>query len=121
MTTPSRDQVVQWALEAGFTVRNGVVKVVHSNGSLVAINDLLAEFAAIAFAEGQVAQVKRHPPSPMVIGNHDVEALAAAVRTEREACAEVCDNFEHLNWDYMTGAGMCANLIRKRGRNENIS
>ena len=48
-------------------------------------------------------------------------AYEAGQKDERDACAGVCDNFEHLNWDYMTGARMCANLIRKRGRNENIS
>ena len=82
VTTLTKEQVIQMAQEAGFTVRNGVIKVVHSNGSWVAINDMLAEFAAIAYAEGKVAQAKRHPPSPMVIDNLDVVALvAAAVRT----------------------------------------
>ena len=61
---PNREQVAKWAQKAGFTVRNGVIKVVHSNGSWVAVNDRLAEFAAIAYAEGKVAQAKRQPPPP---------------------------------------------------------
>lgn len=66
-TAPNREQVAKWAQKAGFTVRNGVIKVVHSNGSWVAVNDRLAEFAAIAYAEGKVAQAKRQPPPPITV------------------------------------------------------
>lgn len=66
-TAPNREQVAKWAQKAGFTVRNGVIKVVHSNGSWVAVNDRLAEFAAIACAEGKVAQAKRQPPPPITV------------------------------------------------------
>ena len=92
---PSREQVAKWAQEVGFTVRNEIIKTVHSNGSWVAINERLAEFAALAYAAGQVAQAKRKPPPTMVIDNPDVVALVtAAVRTEREACAAMLDQLE---------------------------
>ena len=52
---PDREQITKWAQESGFTVRNGVIKVVHSNGSWVAVNDRLEEFSSIAFAAGQAA------------------------------------------------------------------
>ena len=56
MNGPTKEQVIEWAQDAGFTVRNGVVKAVHGNGSWVAVNDRLAEFAAISFAAGQAAE-----------------------------------------------------------------
>lgn len=62
MNGVTKEKVIEMAQKAGFTVRNGVIKVVHSNGSWVAVNDRLAEFAAIAYAEGKVAQAKRQPP-----------------------------------------------------------
>ena len=64
MNGVTKEKVIEMAQKAGFTVRNGVIKVVHSNGSWVAVNDRLAEFAAIAYAEGKVAQTKRQPPPP---------------------------------------------------------
>ena len=39
-------------------------------------------------------------------------ALVAAA--EREACAVVCDDFEHSNWGYMQGSVLCAAAIRAR-------
>lgn len=40
------------------------------------------------------------------------ELVAAA---EREACAKVCEDFEHENWEYMQGSLLCAAAIRARG------
>lgn len=53
------------------------------------------------------------PPMPTTIKNLD--AIAAAVAAEREACANVCEEFEHQNWDYMEGARLAAAAIRARG------
>lgn len=98
MTAPTREQMTQWALDCGLVeqrdVDNRIIDALFDDLWRFAEIDL-RRFAELAYAAGQTA--------------------------EREACAEVCDNFEHLNLDYMTGAGMCANLIRKRVRNENIS
>lgn len=44
MTAPTSEQMNRWALEAGFTVRNGVV------------NERLAEFTSLAYAAGQAAE-----------------------------------------------------------------
>ena len=94
MTAPTSEQMTQWAREAGFTVRNGVIKAVHSNGSWVELSERLAEFAALAFAGGQTA--------------------------EREACAKVCDEIESQNFDTNEGgyARDCADAIRARGKAE---
>lgn len=73
MTAPTREQVVQWALEAGFTVRNGVIKAVHSNGSWVELSERLALFAIQAYTEGMIAQAKRQPPSPMVVDLRSID------------------------------------------------
>ena len=67
MNGVTKEKVIEMAQKAGFTVRNGVIKVVHSNGSWVAVNDRLAEFAAIAYAEWKVAQAKRQPPPPITV------------------------------------------------------
>ena len=67
MNGVTKEKVIEMAQKAGFTVRNGVIKVVHSNGSWVAVNDRLAEFAAIAYSEGKVAQAKRQPPPPITV------------------------------------------------------
>lgn len=42
-------------------------------------------------------------------------ALAQAKAEEREACAKVCDGFDHPNWDFLEGASLCAKAIRARG------
>lgn len=42
MNGVTKEKVIEMAQKAGFTVRNGVIKVVHSNGSWVAVNDRLA-------------------------------------------------------------------------------
>ena len=98
MTAPTREQMTQWALDCGLVEQRDVDKCIIDAlfDDLQCFSEIdLRRFAELAYAAGQAE--------------------------ERESCAEVCDNFEHLNWDYMTGAGMCANLIRKRVRNENIS
>lgn len=64
MTAPTSEQVIEWAQGAGFTVRNGVIKAVHSNGSWVELSERLAEFAALAFAAGQDAQGGAAFPQP---------------------------------------------------------
>ena len=64
MTAPTSEQVIEWAQGAGFTVRNGVIKAVHSNGSWVELSERLAEFAALAFAAGQAAQGGAAFPQP---------------------------------------------------------
>lgn len=44
-----------------------------------------------------------------------LERFAALVAdAEREACAKVCDDFEHGNWEYMQGSVLCAAAIRAR-------
>lgn len=43
------------------------------------------------------------------------KVAATATAAEREACAKVCDDFEHQNWDYMQGSVLCAAAIRARG------
>jgi hypothetical protein len=40
---------------------------------------------------------------------------ALVAQHEREACAKVCDNFDHPNWDFLEGASLCASAIRARG------
>ena len=45
----------------------------------------------------------------------ELERFAALVAAaEREACANVCDDFEHGNWEYMKGSILCAAAIRAR-------
>lgn len=39
------EQIAKLAQEAGFNVRNGVIRVIHSNGSWVSLNDRLEVFA----------------------------------------------------------------------------
>lgn len=68
MNEPTKEKVIEMAQKAGFTVRNGVIKAVHSNGSWVELGERLAEFAALAYAAGQTA--------------------------EREACAAMLDQLE---------------------------
>ena len=46
----------------------------------------------------------------------EIERLKAAVADEREACAKVCDHFEHQNWEYLEGATLCAAAIRARSQ-----
>lgn len=41
--------------------------------------------------------------------------ITMVAEREREACAKVCDDFEHPNWDFMEGATLCAAAIRARG------
>ena len=91
MSKPAHNDVLKWGYE------NYLIDNRDFRRGFIEVN--LADFAEVVYAAG----------------------FEAGKKDEREACAEVCDNFEHLNWDYMTGAGMCANLIRKRVRNENIS
>lgn len=79
MGAPTKEQVIQMAQEAGFTVRNGVIKVVHSNGSWVAVNDRLAEFAAIAFTAGQAAE-----QDVVVQRDQLLEALELMVSTQTD-------------------------------------
>lgn len=78
----TRDDIVRIAREAGFETGTALCEVVvrHSNGSWVGINAELIEFA---------------------------DLVAAA---EREACAEIADEYE-----YQLVAGSCARDIRARG------
>lgn len=88
MNGPTREQIAKWAYESG---------VAYPDGDLLFpgvrecddMTDEVFALVALAYAAGQTA--------------------------EREACAQVCDNFEHQNWDYLNGAGMCADAIRARG------
>lgn len=41
---------------------------------------------------------------------------AAGAAAEREACAEVCENYDHDDFDRREGAQECAELIRARGQ-----
>lgn len=87
MTALTREQVTKWALDCDIIDNRDLGECF-----IDPIVDDLQRFAAIAYAEGQVAQAKRQPPPPMVVDNPDVVALvAAAVRTEREACARMLD------------------------------
>lgn len=46
----------------------------------------------------------------------ELETFAQLVaQQEREACAKVCDDFDHPNWDFLEGASLCAKAIRARG------
>ena len=48
----TKELVEQWAEQAGFHNRSGVIRTVHSNGSWVAVNDELTDFAALAATHG---------------------------------------------------------------------
>ena len=41
------EQIAKLAQEAGFNVHNGVIRVIHSNGSWVSLNDRLEVFAEV--------------------------------------------------------------------------
>lgn len=53
---------------------------------------------------------------PMQPGKVVQEIQREAVEREREACAQVCDDFEHPNHEYMAGSVHCAEAIRARGK-----
>ena len=79
MNGVTKEKVIEMAQKAGFTVRNGVIKVVHSNGSWVAVNDRLAEFAAIAFTAGKAAE-----QDVVVQRDQLLEALELMVSTQTD-------------------------------------
>lgn len=67
----------------------------------------IARLSSMAFDAGITCS------GDMVAALERFEALAVAA--EREACAKVCDDFEHGNWEYMEGSRLCAAAIRARG------
>jgi hypothetical protein len=102
MTAPSREQMTQWALDCGLIdqrdVDNGIVDALFDDFQRFGVIDL-RRFAELAYAAGQTA--------------------------EREACAKVCEDFADGTSAYEVhhrfAAYKCADLIRKRGGDENIS
>ena len=63
-----------------------------------------------------LAATTRMPTPPIVINNLDmVYVVDFAVSEEREACAKLCEEFAHQNWDYIEGARLAAETIRARG------
>lgn len=129
MSKPTSEQITKWAQEAGFTVRDGVIKVVHSNGSWVAVNELIAEFSALAYAAGQTAEqeglVRQEFCKMSLLVDVSRMGVGLGQKLEREACAKTCEDFADGTSAYEVhhrfAAYKCADLIRKRGRDENIS
>lgn len=86
MTAPTKEQVIEWAREAGMS---------EAQSSSPVSVALLTKFASL---------------------------VATA---EREACAKTCEDYADSTSDYdvhrRVSAYWCADLIRKRGGNENIN
>lgn len=104
---PNREQVAKWAQEAGFTVRNEIIKSVHSNGSWVAVSERLAEFAALAYAAGQTGE--REACAAL----HDSEGVLAPVG--QSAWGEAYQD------GWIAGVSAYREAIRARGANESIN
>ena len=104
----TREEIISLARAAGFQVRNDTIRTMHSNGSWVGINEELERFAELVAAAERKALAKEFsetvtktleslaattlmtsPPMPMAIKN--LNAIAAAVAAERDACAKVLD------------------------------
>lgn len=104
----TKEEIISMASEAGFKVRNDTIRTMHSNGSWVGINEELERFAELVEAAERKALANEFseavtktleslaattlmpsPPMPTVIKN--LNAIAAAVAAEREACAKVLD------------------------------
>lgn len=131
----TREEIIRMASEAGFKVRNDTIRTMHSNGSWVGINEELERFAELVAAAERKALANKFseavtktleslaattlipsPPMPMAIKN--LNAIAAAVAAEREACAQIvernaaaCDNNAMLRDVLMSNAA----AIRARG------
>lgn len=89
MTTPTREQAMQWAQDAGVMI--GTDEEWSVPVSLY-IRDRLYVLAALAYAAGAAA--------------------------EREACAKLCDELNHADNGpaYRYAARWCADAIRARGK-----
>lgn len=95
MTALTNEQLILgWALECDL-IDSRDIKEEFAQSILAK----LREFADIAYAAGQTA--------------------------EREACAKVCEDFADrlsaFDFSRQSSANWCADLIRKRGGNENIN
>lgn len=90
MSAPSREQVEQWAISAGFKVGSygfGIPQRHLVDGPVDApwLRDAIEEIAAMAYAAGQAAERKTCEVAC-------AQAIEYAKVAEREACAKVCDD-----------------------------
>lgn len=125
MTAPTREQVVQWAQEAGFTVRNDIIKAVHSNGSWVELSERLALFAIQAYTEGMVAQAKRQSPPPITVDLRSIDPEMMSELLDRgrnfygelkvmpDIIADRIAKLEQQRDDLLAAAEKAAQVLRK--------
>lgn len=78
MSGPTRDQVVEWAQEAGIALCLIPVAVRHQI-------DELERFAALAFNAGRASHAAEQPPAPMIVdmSHIDKEALTDGLKRAR--------------------------------------
>jgi hypothetical protein len=108
----NREDIIKLAREAA--AQHG-----HTIKPTDEIVETLTSFATLIAS--RVAAAERNSwPAEMEAMERQVniltDALAQAKAEEREACAELCDSYDAMNWDdngeYMTGLG---DKIRARG------
>jgi len=96
----THDEIIRMAREAGFHIEKwsyGESVSVYESGKTIDITNELKEFAVLVAAKlFTYDQVKAH--------------IQAAVLSEREACAKVCDDIGEISDGYG-----CAAAIRARG------
>lgn len=77
------------------------------------------EIISMAREAGATVKDSRYPDLFIASGQELARFAALVAQHEREACAKVCDDFEHPNWDFMEGANLCATAIRTHGEAKN--
>jgi len=128
----TRDEILSMAREAGFYVREGTIRTMHSNGSWVCINDELTEFAEAvtekectariaAQVENEALKAER-ARSGLAHRKAVQEAVAEAVAAERERlCAAIkAADDKASEDDYMLDSDDCISVIRGTWNHDNV-
>ena len=123
----TRDEILSMAREAGFYVREGTIRTMHSNGSWVCINDELTEFAEAVTEKERTARIAAQVENEALKAERArsglahrkavQEAVREALHEAQKACEnlpapESCSGVEKSLWDVATMA--CSEAILAR-------
>ena len=125
VTAPTREQsVLGWAIHCDLIDSRDI-----DEEFVKSILERLKEFSDLAYAAGQNAErkeiVQREICKLSLLADVSRRGVELGQKLEREACARVCEDFADGTSAYEVhhrfAAYKCADLIRKRGKNESIS